>query len=943
TTDPVTGETIAVKRLLHQDPASRARLQRELDALAALDHPGICRVIDSVEADGEAYLVMEFVDGVPLSEALGELNLQGRIELFEQITAAVSHAHEAGVIHRDLKPSNILVEALDGTPTIKIVDFGLARMDQGETLTVPGEVLGTPAFMAPEQAAGEPLDHRADIYALGALLYLMLTDRTTCTGSPAEAIAQAQAGRFPTPSQLRPAIPAPLEQICLRALGHAPSARYPSAAALLADLERFGSGSTVRAPGSWRWRAARQWRTRRGIILGTVVGSLALAGLAVAVLITEARGREQARLAAEFSRTSEDAAGRYRLVQMVAEQDLAPARAEVRATVDQIDATSTTMGPAAAEAAAFAAGRLAAQLDDWPEAERRLRDAGESDSVSYWRGLSQAAQFRVAARRVFRLRDEAQREALLAEARTRYRDPSLVNLRRTGETSDSTAALAAGLLAMTEERFAAARDRFTGVLDDDPWRFEAWVLMGESFEQEAGAHIIGGRWEPALALRAEAVDAYRSALAVAPSAGAAHRRLCEVQSDNVELASFYFPTRTEEMAALAQPACEAALRNDGESGQAGTLLAAIHLYRARTAMRGGLPYEPFLLNALATIEQALTREPELGEAWFRRANIHRFLSFAAMDDDRSPVEAVTGGRQAIARAIESDPENWRYLNTAANLELDLAEWQLSEGERAFEALDTAIAHLSLAAELSGNDPSPVTNLAIAQSIKVDALIDAGMPFSEGIEDALETYALAEAMGPNDSFVFNSRGVLLLHVAQASFKAGNDFMEPLSLAEADAQRAVELTPDDPLRHYNLGTVLRFSAAARRSSDLPWQETAEGATTALEASLALRPEDADTLIMLARIHLLHADAAVDGGEPATAALAEATALLDQVDRSDFKDLAVTRSELAVLLARTASNPCTAAPLAAITLPDPPLSYSDRWAQVSADVAALNCPGP
>ncbi len=363
------------------------------------------------------------------------------------------------------------------------------------------------------------------------------------------------------------------------------------------------------------------------------------------------------------------------------------------------------------------------------------------------------------------------------------------------------------------------------------------------------------------------------------------------------------------MAALAEPVCEAAISNDGESGEAGTMLAAVHLYRARTAMRSGLAYEPFLLEALTAVEEALTREPELGEAWFRRANIHRFLSFAAMDDDRSPEQAVAAGRAAIERAVASDPENWRYLNTAANLELDLAEWQLNEGRPAYDALDAAIGHLSRAANLSGNDPSPVTNLAIAHSIKVDALLEAEQPIEDALDAALETYALAEAMGPNDSFVFNSRGVLLLHVAQAGFRTGGDFSEALARAEADARKAAELTPDDPVRHYNVGAVMRFSAEARRVSDRPWQDAARQAREAFEASLALRPGDADTLIMLARLRLMAADAALADGAPVGEMLEQASVLLDQVDREEFKDLTLTRGELDLLAALAADDPCGA----------------------------------
>ena len=184
------------------------------------------------------------------------------------IAQAVHHAHRRGLIHRDLKPSNILIDPA-GQP--HITDFGLVkRADDGaSSLTASGAVLGTPSYMAPEQAVGGRIGPAADVYSLGAILYQLLTGRPPFRAATvAETLAQLIEQEPIPPRQLRPAIPADLERICLKCLEKRPEHRYPSAAALAGDLERFLRGDEVHAGSSgplrrlWRW-ARREPEYRR--------------------------------------------------------------------------------------------------------------------------------------------------------------------------------------------------------------------------------------------------------------------------------------------------------------------------------------------------------------------------------------------------------------------------------------------------------------------------------------------------------------------------------------------------------------------------------------------------------------------------------------------------------------------------------------------------------
>ena len=262
--DAATGRDLAVKILLRRaaaaDAAAESRLlwrfQREVEAVAGLGHPGIVRVLHSgATTDGRPWYAMEKIEGMQLDAWVREGNppRRRRLEVFVRICEAMHHAHQRGVIHRDLKPANIMMEAASGQP--KIVDFGLARFTEslhaGGTLTLDGQTMGTPMFMAPEQARGESaaVGTASDTYALGAILFTLLSsalpyDSRLTTFELLEAIRT----RPPLPLRaVEPDAPRDLEAIVDRAMAREPERRYHSVAALSEDVQRFLDGYPVEA------------------------------------------------------------------------------------------------------------------------------------------------------------------------------------------------------------------------------------------------------------------------------------------------------------------------------------------------------------------------------------------------------------------------------------------------------------------------------------------------------------------------------------------------------------------------------------------------------------------------------------------------------------------------------------------------------------------------
>ena len=250
--DPVLGREVAIKVVtgkLSADEGARLRFQREAQSAAQLNHPNIITVYDFGEEQGMAFMAMELLEGSDLRELLAQgkvESLEDKLAIMEQILDGLAFAHAKGVVHRDLKPGNVHVLP---NGQIKIMDFGLARRAQDGAAT--GVIMGTPYYMAPEQAQGERATSRTDIFSLGAMFYEMLSGKRPFTGPSIPAVLFAVAHRDPEPlASLAPDLPPGLATVVTRALSKMPEDRYADATEMLQALRVAWAGGDVAAAGA---------------------------------------------------------------------------------------------------------------------------------------------------------------------------------------------------------------------------------------------------------------------------------------------------------------------------------------------------------------------------------------------------------------------------------------------------------------------------------------------------------------------------------------------------------------------------------------------------------------------------------------------------------------------------------------------------------------------
>lgn len=274
------------------DSTSVERLYREAQAAARLDHPNIVEIYEVGEHEGLHFIAMKYVDGEPLDAILqqGPMPPARALKILAQVASALDYAHRHNVVHRDIKPSNIIVSAGD---RITLTDFGLAKGTGSATLTSSGALVGTPAYMSPEQARGDEIDYRADIYSLGVVAYEMFAGRPPFTGNPLS-IIMAHASQTPPPlRQFRPDLPAGVEAAVMKALAKEPAERYATAGEFAAALRQAltkPAPSPTAQPVSEATRTPAAGRSR---LVWGIAGTIAVVALIVGLgaWATSQRGR----------------------------------------------------------------------------------------------------------------------------------------------------------------------------------------------------------------------------------------------------------------------------------------------------------------------------------------------------------------------------------------------------------------------------------------------------------------------------------------------------------------------------------------------------------------------------------------------------------------------------------------------------------------------------
>ena len=755
---------VAVKLLRSDDPETLARFSREARAQAGIQHDHVCPVYEVGEVEGRPYIVMAFVDGVTLLDAVEEMGLESTVLVIADVADALHAAHRTGLIHRDIKPSNIMVECAEDRGWHGwVMDFGIAQDLAGEDLTVTGATLGTPAFMSPEQVQGGRggCDRRTDVYGLGATLYRALTGRPLYEGSGAvEILVQVASAEPAAPRAVKPGIPKDLETIILKCLEKDPARRYDSAAALADDLRRFLGGESIQARrADWTYRLAKIIRKNR-LPAAVIVISVVLIGIIGGLALRSVwRARQETVLAQAFAQEVKEMESTMQRAHLLPLHDIRPEIGEVRDRMERIEGRMEEEGSPAKGPGHYALGRGHLVLEQYPEALRHLQltwDGGyRNPDVAYALGLTLGEIYQTERHRALRMSGEAVRNERLRDIEADYRDPALEYLQQTSDLDPAGRAYAEGLIALYEERFDDGLELAANALDLAPTFFQASLLEAD-IEIARGTDLFGsGDIEKAEACYARAGIALAEAVEIGRSDPSVHRSRCRLLTMTLE-SSIQRGTAAEGDFHAAADVCGEGLRINPDDVQALAAVSQLCWRWGTQLMKIGADPVPVLRQSVEMAESAVSLDPTNSIALNDLGAVLLTAGMFQVGEGLDPRKSIDESVEVFERTLDLNPRMAVAMNSLGAAFCTRAEWEQGHGADPRQSLDRAIEAFKQSA----------VEKARIHLFKVDWFVVGPDRRKWEIDTGLEAIERALEANPQLSEAFKVRGFLLLQRASA---------------------------------------------------------------------------------------------------------------------------------------------------------------------------------
>lgn len=921
--DPRLRRKVALKFVRGDDAALARRFLAEARAQARVEHERVCQVYEVGEVQGRPFIAMQYVEGQPLHQLARELTLEQKVLVLRAAAEGVHAAHRAGLIHRDLKPSNILVERTeDGRLKPYVMDFGLARdwREQGSTAT--GAVLGTPHYMAPEQARGEVegLDRRADVYSLGATLYHLLTGHPPIPGANGlEVLSHISTLEPRPPRALDPNIPVDLEAIVLKCLEKERPARYDSARALAEDLERFLSGEPVSVRPSRPWYWLRKKARKHRLAVGAATVALLAVTLALGwAALTRREAAQRERLIRRFTEQVGRIEALARYSGLARLHDTRSDRETIREQMRDIQAQIREAGELAEGPGHYALGRGYLALGDESSAREHLEAAwsrGFHDPhVAYALALVYGHLYQEQLLEAERLRTPELREARKRDIERKYRDPALTWLRQSGGADVPSPEYVAALLAFYENRFEDALKQLDAVGERRSWLFEVPLLRGNILRARAALRWNQGDEQGARADVEAGRRAYAAAAAIGESVPEVHRALARLETREMIMELYgrgeVLPPFTRGLEAVAR-----ALQVLPDDAVA--LVQEAYLYNrlAEYRMNRGGDVEEAVQRASTAARRALALEPgtaarlALGQSLWRWA---RFRQGRGLDPTEQLREAIE-----IFERIEAKERDYEFHATLglvfkiwADHEEQSGADSLAHRARAIESYREAIrldervpdawinlglAYFTRATHPKAPDPKgdlEQARLALETSRKLNPQNfvpyflggqlhtelarrhrDSGGDARPDLATALSLYQRGTDINPRIPQLHNGAVVVLIDQAREEWDRGGEPFALLDDAEDTCRRAIDGAPQQGFGYNNLGEVHVERAIYRRFTGEDPRPDIQAAEAAYRKSFELLPGLAEPWANLARAHSTLAASELEQGRDPRRSLEQA----------------------------------------------------------------------
>ncbi len=904
------GREVAIKFVRLDEDRHVERFMVEARAQARVDHEHVCKVFEVGEVEGRVFIAMQHIVGASL-DAVPGLSLEQKVIVLRDAARGVHEAHRVGIIHRDLKPSNIMVEQMeDGACRTFVMDFGLAR-EWNQDVTETGSVLGTPAYMSPEQARGEVsrLDRRTDVYSLGATLYHLTTGRPPFAGAnPLEILAAIASADAPPMRSLRLDIPRDLEAITLKCLEKERSRRYDSAKALADDLDRFLAGEPVQArPAGLIYRMHRRFMRHKALaITGTVAFVLVLSALG-AVLKTRRDASHRERLAQQFTEAMARIESMARYSALSPLHDIRPDLRAVQAHMTQLQEDMRQAGAIANGPGHYALGRGYLTLDDEEKAREHLQlawDAGYREPrVAYALAVVVGRQYQEKLLEAERISDAAQREARKQDLEATLRAQALGFLRQAKGADTPSPAYLEALLAFYEGRLDEALDRLKAVGGDLPWFYEAPLLRGSLLQARAWKQWNQGKREAAQT----DFEAGRAALAAAAASGrsapAVYAAMAELEL-NALIMEKYGQGDVESAFGRGMKAAKTGLVAQSDHTPSLIIKSALLAHLAEFRMERGVKGNDLSQESVSVAVHAVEAGPARADAYMTLGRAYYQWGNSRLDQNLDPTDQLARGLQAL-ESISPEKRDYTAENHIGLIHQTWADFEAQKGLDSSAHLSGAIAAYERATRMEPHllpawinlgtclqqraglpkTTNPQEDLQAALKVLEQAHTlnpkhfvpyfvqgkvyydlallkrDRGENPEPDLLRSVEANRQGIAINPGVPHLHNGVGFAELQLARIAWESGKDPIHILTLAQSAYERAIAVAPKQVLGYLNQGDLLLWKARYARNDGVV--QTLREAEETLRKALTISPSNKSILANLGRLEAIRIESMLPVG--------------------------------------------------------------------------------
>ncbi len=907
--DPKLQRYVALKFILSKNAKSIDRFFQEAKSQAKIDHHHICKVYEVGEVEGLPYIAMQFIEGKSLKDASPEMTLEQKVQIIKLAAQALHSAHTQSLIHRDIKPANIMLEKNEDTSWHPfIMDFGLARDFSEHGSTLPGEILGTPAYMSPEQAQGENqhLDRRTDVYSLGATLYELVTNKPPFSGGVGMDLVMKVIKNKPLPvSELNPQIPLDLEAIIMKCLEKEPSKRYESAKALASDLERYIQNEPIEARNT-NLAYYLSKKVKKYKVLASVISiSLILLTFSLGLFIRErALASEKAHLAEIFAQEAEKINSIMKVAYLLPSHDITSDKAEVKEQMKKIEEQMQKVGKLSQGPGHYALGSGYLALRDLKNACEHLQlavDSGyKNPEVNYNLGKALGLYFSDLLYKAEQITDKEAREEKIKEIEKNYRDKALLYLNSSQNNILGSRSYVEGLIAFYQKNYKLSIKQAKQAFEETPSLYDAKLLESNSYVQIGTNKFFESQYEQAIENLKKAEELNNQAIEIARSDPEVY-----VISSQIK---FLIAQVNSSKGNFSEDLYNSALSDIAKASEIDPTRVKTYLGKSNIYKFYGRFQMDFGKNPLDTFDKSievsqkvLELEPNNTQAFLNIgvSNIYKgnYQSAHGLD----PLQYWQNANQNFEKAIELDPNNYEGYTSLGSTYWYIGMYQLRQGIDPIKALNKAIDYNTKAVEKFPDLTPAYLFRANAFEIKGEYESSIGLDPTVSLNNAVENYTKMLKLNSKEFGAYASMGIAYRSQSKYLFFLGLDPEKTLAQSLENFQKAINLIQAPVFYSWQSEAILIKALYELEKGSDP-SATLEQALKSVNQAIEKNPNDYESYVNQAKIQLAKARWLIKKGESPEVAFNEAIKVVEKSIQLNIKSTEAYKTKTEICLYQT-----------------------------------------